>query len=73
MRHKLGHQSGNIQRVCVVFSVYVVAFGGVSRVGVGELQHQREQRQDTAKAYSFSGFEVDRAVIGASNESLAPE
>ena len=72
-RHKLGHHPGNIQGVGVVPGVYVVACGGVSRVGLGEVQHQRQQGQAATESDSLGGFEVGRAVGGASNESFVPE
>lgn len=72
-RHKLSHYSGNIKGVGVVSGVYVVACGGLSRVGFGEVQHERQQRHAATKRDSFHGFEVGRAVGSASNESLMTE
>ncbi len=73
LRHKLSHHPGNIQGVCVVSGVYVVGFGGVAWVGLGQVQHQRQQWQTATERDSLGGFEIGCAVSGASDESLMPE
>ena len=57
----------------MVSGVYVAAAGEVSRVGLGEVEHQRQQRHDTTKSNGLHSFEVGRAVGGAFDESFAPE